>query len=85
MSASAVANVTVAVRNSSPMRTAVFLVDAVVGSLCCTVGAVTVDTGDLLCVRCRRPRTLRYALEAFRRTRLLSVGSPLGRGLEVAL
>lgn len=44
---SAKTNAVVAVRKSSPTGTAVFLVDAVVGPLCCMVGSVTVGTSNL--------------------------------------
>jgi hypothetical protein len=42
ISALPMAKVKVAVRKSSPTRTAVFLVDGLAGPLCCMVGAVTV-------------------------------------------
>jgi hypothetical protein len=44
---SATMNATVAVRKRSPMRAAVFLVDAVVGPLGSVVGSVTVGMGSL--------------------------------------
>ena len=53
MIASAKMNAAVAVRKSSPTRTAVFLLDVVRGPRCCIVGAsiigvLTVDIWDLL-------------------------------------
>jgi hypothetical protein len=47
VSALAKMNAVVAVRKSSPTRTAVFLVDAVVGRVGCVAGSVPVDAGDL--------------------------------------